>query len=154
MNKLITIFLAAFILFSCAEESELPAGLNAGGFKIGDTQKQKEVLSRMSSKKIPYKINERGFVIYKQKDKAAVLGLLRTIEYGEELSNRIRESAVVMNDTHRKLFVSKFEKQGIPYKLESHNGTENITWLQTYGPRVDVIIQEVGFEHHQQATNK
>jgi len=152
MIKLLTSLLVLVLLLSCSREQELPAGLRAGGFKLADAAKQEMVLKRMAESAIPYKIDERGIIIYMQKDVAKVLGLKREAQYGPELSNRVTESTVVMGKIHRELLESKFEQRGIPYNLRSHNGTENITWLQLYGPKVDVIIQEVGFERFRQAT--
>jgi len=141
---IITIFLL-FTLGSCARE-ELPAGLRAGGFKLASEQKLAEVLKEISSLYVPYEVNEKGWVIYMQKDKATVLGILRKAHYGNELSARVIESEVVMDSAHLQLLVSRFEEQGIPYNVETFNDVEQISWLQIYGPKVDIIIQEVGFE--------
>ena len=154
MIKSLTIFLVVVLLVSCSKEQELPAGLRAGGFKLADAKKQEMVLNRMAANSIPYKVDERGFVIYMEKDTAKVLGFKREAHYGPALTNRVIESTAVIDKTHRELLVARLERQEIPYKLESHNGTENITWLQLYGPKVDVIIQEVEFERYRQATNK
>ncbi len=154
MIKSLTSLLAVLLLVSCSKEQKLPAGLRAGGFNLADAKKQEMVLNRMAENSIPYKVDERGFVIYMEKDTAKVLGFMREALYGPALTNRVIESTVVIDKTHRELLISRFERQEIPYKLESHYGTENITWLQLYGPKVDVIIQEVEFELYRQATNK
>lgn len=152
MNKIISITLAIMLIASCAREEELPSGLRAGGFKPRDDSRLQEILNRLKSKNIPYEIDERGFVNYMQKDKASVLGILRTVRDGEQLTNKVIESEVATSERHRKLMVAKLEEQGIPYRIDSFGGTEQITWIQLYGPRVDQIIQEVGFELHQKAT--
>lgn len=154
MNKHIALILVLLLLGSCSKESELPAGLRAGGFKLADTSQQEIVLEQMTELSIPFKVNERGFVIYMEKDVAQVRGLMRKAQYGGELTHKITESTSFIDSKHRELLILKFEKQGIPYNLDSYNGYEHITWSQLYGPKVDLIIQEVGFEHYEQATNK
>lgn len=154
MIKHIFHILVFVFLVSCSKDAELPAGLRAEGFKLVDAKHQELILNQMAELSIPFIIDERGFVRYMQRDVAEVRGLMRRARYGDDLSHKVIESSIIIDATHKKLLVSKFEKADIPYNLDSSNGYEHINWLQIYAPQVDLIIQEVGFEHFEQATNK
>lgn len=155
MIKYIVLVLALLFISSCSKESELPAGLRAGGFKLADPSLQEIVLKQMTELSIPFKVDEKGIAIYMEKDVAEVRGLMRKALYGEELSDKVIESELFMDSEHRQLLISKFDERGIPYKLDSSYGfDEHITWSQLYGPKVDLIIQEVGFESYEQVINK
>ena len=148
MNKYLLSALIILSLYACAKDEGLPAGLRGGGFELADNTKHELALDEMSRQSIPFETNERGMVIYMQKDKAKVLGILRKVQYGNELTNNIIESEAIADAKYKDILVSKFEQQGIPYNIHNTNGLEQIKWVQLYGLKVDVIIQEAGFERH------
>ncbi|WP_114695486.1 hypothetical protein [Motiliproteus coralliicola] len=100
----------------------------------------------MSELSIPYEIGKDGMVNFMQNDKAAVLGLIRKARYGQQLRSNVFESTIVFDQQHFELLKAAFEAENIPYRDETLQGARRVEWVQTYGPQVDLIIQQVGFE--------
>ncbi|RDE22853.1 hypothetical protein DV711_09830 [Motiliproteus coralliicola] len=147
MHRIILLILISVLVISCTRnEQGLPPGLRGGGFKISNLQEHQFVLDGMSELSIPYEIGKDGMVNFMQNDKAAVLGLIRKARYGQQLRSNVFESTIVFDQQHFELLKAAFEAENIPYRDETLQGARRVEWVQTYGPQVDLIIQQVGFE--------
>ena len=109
------------------------------------------VMAEMNSLNIPYKVEDDGSIWYMQKDKAEVLGIIRKAKYGNTLGEYIFESVVAINELEKQLIISKLDERKIPYRINNYSGSINISYSQLYGPRVDQVMEEVGFEFDQKS---
>jgi len=141
MKNIIYLSVVLF-LFGCSD-AELPAGKRGEAFQLADTNKQKQVLVVMEDRKIPFKLDEHGFVVYLLRDQADVHGILRKVEYGDNLNHNTWESAVLVDQLTREKYEAAFQAAGIPYDISEQKGVVQINWSQTYGPQVDILRQKL-----------
>lgn len=132
-------------MVGCSDEN-LPAGDRAGGVKFSDATEREKILTEFRNEKIPYELNERGFVNYLIKDQARILGIIRTVKFGEKLDPNYFESLVVHSIDAKNKYVVELNNNGIPYTIDYYDGVMHIFWAQTYGPLVDQIQQKVNME--------
>lgn len=115
-------------------------------FKLSDQKSQNAVINELKKEGIPFQVDDRGFVNYLLTDQAKVDGIQRTILYGPSLDQNHFESIVLVNDYERKKYEKGFSESGIPYSIVTYQGQALIEYSQSYGPKVDLIKQQLDIE--------
>lgn len=139
------ILLFVFLL-SCSRDPGLPAGDRAEGVKLFSSVEQDKLVAIFQSQKIPFEIDEHGFINYMLKDQAKVLGIIREVRHGKELNPKHYESIAIQTEREKEHYIAEFKKNSIPFNIEHYQGVVHLFWSQKYGPEVDQIQQRVNTE--------
>ena len=151
--KYITFLLLLSLMVGCSGE-KLPAGDRAGGVKFSNPTEREKILVEFRNEKIPFEIDERGFVNFMLRDQARVLGIIRTAKFGKKLNPNYFESLIVHSIEAKNKYITELNINSIPYRIDSYEGSTHIFWEQTYGPQVDQIQQKVNTELRRASRNK
>lgn len=136
-----------FLLVSCenGNDSFPPGNISSIG-PFHNEVDEKNFLALLDEENIIFRIRDDGAVDYPSVEKARVLGILRRVNYGNQLSRNKQESILVTSSNEKKYYIEEFEKRGISYwviKLPGIENQWNLLYWQTDGPKVDQIQQEL-----------
>ncbi len=136
------VILFVSVLVAC-DSNDFPSGLRAFAYKFHNESDMNSFIDHLDKESIPFKIDEKGLVVFLNKDEAKVLGIIREVRYGTTLDPSIFESLPLTSETEKKMYIDEFERKGIYYIIRSNGNTTSIVWSQKDGPEVDIIRQQL-----------
>lgn len=96
---------------------------------------QKEVIAKLEKLKIPYEIDEQGYILYQSADEKIVK------EIGAEINRKhmqIQHSISITTEEHKDYFISLLKKADIPFKTQRLPDKNNyrVEWDLKYDDKV------------------
>lgn len=150
-GKLRPYLTAIFLLFGCSgpeleSEIDLPPGIRGNQFKVYSKKEEKEILSELEARGIPFDVDESGYVHYLMQNHAEVLGIKREASFGPGIDPGFRDSIPLLSDTVKNKYTSELTTQNIPFDIRSKDGVEFLYWSHRYSREVDLIRQKINLE--------
>ena len=152
MNKLIISIIALLIVISCwfifdLSRYLLPDLIFSQGIKYESMEIQTRIAKTMKEEKIPFRINNEGFIEYRKKDDERVKKIATEINITFSPAPKTEQQPPNINfskpDTHN-MFVELLEKEGIPYRIDRLDDKRNyVIWGLNDDEKVLGIVAQI-----------
>jgi len=152
MNKLIFSIIALLIVIFCWFIFDLsrylpPDLIFSQGIKYESVEIQTRIVNTLKEKKIPFRIDNEGFIEYRKKDDEKVKKIATEINIAVSPAPKAKQQPPNINfskpETH-KMFVELLEKEGISYRIDRLDDKRNyVIWDLNDDEKVLELVAQV-----------